>query len=130
MSTTREILEKAADLIESGSHLAKGIYIEPASEGDFGNFCYCAIGAIQKAATGDACLSGLGPDTPGPDTSDVDTAVAQLVTVLPPKQPDVRDSFRNARALRRNQVFLWNDSDTTQAEVVAKLREAAAACQP
>src|SRR4051812_6319473 len=99
--TVAEVLERAADLIEPEGAWTQGVWARDASgagDPDVGQeVCFCAFGAIYKS-----CGYRFG-----------EVGLAALTAV-----GDEVDGFR---------IQEWNDApNRTQAEVVAKLREAAA----
>lgn len=103
-----DVLDKAADLIEPKGRWAQGAYIrdgmghlliraEP-------NACFCVLGALAEA-------SGIRPYKPW-DGHDADRA---------------REPLAETIGITVHEIPEWNDApERTQAEVVAKLREAAA----
>lgn len=107
---SNEVLLKAAELIEKAPRLAKGVFSY--QEGiPNGPISYCAIGAIQAAAVGDAAAPASAPG--------VDVAIEKLIGYLYPNE-----NIPHGR--QRVSVFMWNDEENrTQEQVVTALREAA-----
>jgi len=95
--TVAEVLDRAADLIEPAGAWTQGKWGSPET-------CMCAEGAIFAACEA----------SPMYDRNRIPGAIGVLTSMLP-------------AIPRGNPIAFWNDDpERTQAEVVAKLREAAA----
>jgi hypothetical protein len=102
--TVADVLERAADLIEPEGAWTQGAYARSVYNRPIGNIsratCFCALGAMNVAAG----ASAVNQD-----------------------QPEPHIAFANAVGIKDYLIATWNDApERTQAEVVAKLREAAA----
>lgn len=108
-----DVLERAADLIKpegkwttrAFARTAKGRLI---GYNEAAATCFCALGAIARTAGG--------------DNPAMHRAAEHLASEFPPSQYGLEDGAAYISA-----ISTWNDApERTQAEVVAKLREAAA----
>lgn len=102
-----DVLTRAADIVERG--WCQGVYSRGAE-------CVCAKGSIMRAADVPHLSPMWDPLPSHDDVSLVARAKAYLVALMPPPlDPE------------ECPIAAWNDAlERTQAEVVAKLREAAA----
>jgi hypothetical protein len=110
--TVADVLERAADLIEpEGAWIQRNYYSRQDGKWCHGwrdADCFCLVGALTAAAR-----------VHTPSTVEKGPIADTIKSVLPV------ESLRDDKG--REGIFVWNDApERTQAEVVSKLREAAA----